>query len=199
MRGPWHPLALVALTLGCGARTGSEDDTADAATTDSSVSVRTDSAPPTRDAWTPPPPPPPTCTGRDDVGGVFGAVPIGEVAFTYIVAGIERPGSHACPRFFLRAGEDATFSGDRLEIQVPYPSDDIGPGLREGTLDVLIGGEVWSEPIQVEVTRADGLFDATLPMDAWRGSATFSLHDATTDLEGRVEDAEYCNDFPLCI
>lgn len=161
--------------------------------------MRRDSGPAAADAWVPPPPRPATCMGRDDVGGVFGTVPLGEVAFRYVAAGIEQPGTHACPRFFLRAGEDATFSGDRLEIQVPYPSDDIGPGLREGILDVFMGGEHWTEPMLIEVTRADGLFDTALPRDAWRGSATFSLHDATTDLEARIVEAEYCTDFAICI
>lgn len=137
-----------------------------------------------------------TCRGRDDAGGFYGEVPLGEIAFPYVVAGIEEPGS--CPRFFIRAGEDRTFEGSRLEIEVPY-SDAIGPGLREGFMDVYMGGEVWSGPIVIHVSRADGLFDRSVPLEERRGRATVSWHVATTDLEGTVDDAEYCYDFALCI
>ena len=191
---PWLPLALV-LVSACGART----DTAVAI----DAGAETDAVAPLRDAGAARPdafvPPPPTCLGRDDVGGFYGAVPVGVVEFPFVVAGIEEPGSHACPRVFIRAGQDPSFSGDRLEIQVPYASDDIGPGLRDGYMDVYIGGEVWSEPVRVDVLRADGLFDPTVPVAERRVSASVSHHDATTDLEGSVEDAEYCYDFAICI
>ncbi|RZO61774.1 MAG: hypothetical protein EVA89_10695 [Sandaracinaceae bacterium] len=123
-----------------------------------------------------------------------------DIDYRFMVAGIEAPGAHSCPRVFLRAGVDPDFAGSHLDIEVPYAREEpIAPGLREGTLAVHEGGEVWMEAIQVDVRRADGLFDRSLPVDEWRVSLTVSHHDATTDLEIDADDVPYCNIFPICI
>jgi hypothetical protein len=64
---------------------------------------------------------------------------------------------------------------------------------------VFLGSEVWEEAIEVDVRRADGLLDLSVPMAEWRGSAEIHHHDATTDLDAVIVDAEYCRDFPLCL
>lgn len=198
---PWLLLLCSHAVSACGARTDTAETIEGADETDSGTRI-TDAGVARPDTFVPPPPPPPVmCRGRDDVGGFFGAVPLGDIAFPFVVAGIEEPGTHSCPRLFIRAGEDPTFSGSYLEIQVPYATDgsDLDPGPREGFMDVYIGGEVWSEPLFVDVLRADGLFDPDVPREERRAIAVVSHHDATTDLEGIVMEAEYCYDFAICI
>jgi hypothetical protein len=188
--------------LGCGARTGADNERASA---DSGIdSGRSDAGGTVIDAGAPPDagPGPVTCVGHDDVGGFIGSVPIGAIDFPFVAAGVESPTTHSCPRLFIRAGADAAFVGDFLEIEVPYgTAESIGPGLRPGFMNVFIDGEVWSEEVMVDVTRADGLFaDSTmLPVHLWRASAELHHHDATTDLDSVIVDASYCTDFPLCL
>jgi len=190
-------LAVLLLTTGCGARSDTHEPNADAAAGDAGMARDAgplrDTSPPPRDAA------PAVCTGRDDVGGVSGFIPSGTFDFPYVVAGVEPPGSHSCPRLFIRAGADATFRGDRVEIEVDYEAGDVLPVRRFGRMVVMIGDEIWEEGVPVDITRADGLFDRSLPMDAWRASFTVSHHDATTDLELSGTDVPYCNDFAICI
>jgi hypothetical protein len=69
-----------------------------------------------------------------------------------------------------------------------------------GTLTLReVGAPDFREEITVDVIRADGLFDTTLPPPEWRARARVSHHDATTDLEGTVDDAAYCCNFAFCI
>jgi hypothetical protein len=180
----------------CGARSGpfgeSDAEPADADVPDTVMTP--DTAPPV-DAFRPP-----VCVGRDDVGGFVGAVPGIAIDFPFVVGGVEPDGTHSCPRFFIRAGDAADFSGATLEIEVPLDDASRTPGEYPGTMTVLgITGEIWTEEIFVEVLRADGLFDLSLPVDEWRGSARVSHHDATTDLEGDLADAPYCTNFAICI
>lgn len=196
MRAVIQTFALVLLAVGCG-RSG-VGEPADGSVDGGAALV--DASP---DAGPPMPtdggPRPPRCVGRDDVGAFLGSTPIGEIAFPFVVAGIEGDGTHSCPRLFVRAGDEATFSGSRLEIEVPMPPGEREPGPRMGTMTVLIAGREWIEPVRVDVQRADGLFDTSRPRDEWRARVVVSHHDATTDLEGHAADAEYCNDFPLCL
>jgi hypothetical protein len=138
--------------------------------------------------------------GRDDVGSFEGFTPVGTFRFPYVAAGIEPSGGHSCPRLFLRAGSDATFSGDHLELEVSYTrGEPIGTGRRPGRVQVFIGDGVWAEEVEVDVQRADGLIDSPVPMNLWRASAEIHYHDATIDVEAVITDARYCNDFPLCL
>jgi hypothetical protein len=196
--------ALIA-AVGCGASTGPAEDRADASARDSAApdsaapdsttldSAAPDSAP-ARDASLPP-----RCLGTDEAGGITGFVPGFDFVFPFAVAGIDPPGAHSCPRLFIRAGDAADFSGDTLEIEVPMP-DGATPGTFVGTLSVQpVGGELWVEEIQLEVLRADGHFDHSVPFEDRRASVRISYHDATTDLEGAIDDVHYCNDFAICI
>lgn len=193
---------------GCGARTDALDRGGRAGDGGAGVDASrpsdaaTADAPPALDAAPPDVPPPPLeCVAREGAGRIVGSTPLGSFAFPYVVAGVEQPTTHSCPRLFLRAGSDPAFAGDYLEIEVPYSSfEPRGPGTRMGFLNLNLRGEVWSEPIMIDVHRADGLFEGSPPrMDEWRASASIAHHDATSDIDGEVVDAEYCWNFALCL
>jgi hypothetical protein len=189
-------MALLA-SLGCGASTGPAKDRPDASPVDAIAPA--DSTTPLDSALVRDSARPPRCLGTDEAGSIEGFVPGLDFVFPFAVAGIDPPGAHSCPRLFIRAGDAADFSGDYLEIEVPMP-DDAAPGTFTGTLTVQpLGGETWIEEIQLEVLRADGHFDRSVPFEDWRASVRVSYHDATTDLEGSIDDVHYCNDFPICI
>ena len=71
------------------------------------------------------------------------------------------------------------------------------PFLRTVTLSFPSGRT--AEEIVVDVMRADGLFEMTVPTDLQRGSAQIRYHDATTDLDATLVDVPYCQDFSYCI
>lgn len=191
--------ALVSLAAGCGARSGPIGPV-DAASTDGASADAGSGDAGLRDAGRPRDAAPPArCMGDDDVGAISGFVPSGTFDFPFVVAGVEPSGSHSCPRLFIRAGVDAAFTGDRLEIEVDYEDGDVLPLSRVGRMVVFMGDEVWEEGVPVEITRADGLFDTSLPVESWRASFTISHHDATSDIEGRGDDVPYCTDFAICI
>ncbi len=144
----------------------------------------------------------PSCVGRDDVGSFEGLVPLGRFRFPYVSAGIEPATGHSCPRLFLRAGVDPTFSGDHLEVEAFYTrGEPVMAGIRPGAIRVYIGDQVWSsdEGIEVDVQRADGLLDTSVPMDLWRASAEIHVRRAVVDIDAMIVDAEYCRNFPLCL
>ncbi|MGE0791099.1 MAG: hypothetical protein AB7S26_35835 [Sandaracinaceae bacterium] len=193
-------LAAVVLASACGSRTSTVDDTPDAG-----PAVRRDAGGAT-DAGTitppPPPPPPMRCLARSEPGdGLFGGVPGTGFMMGYAKTGVESRGSHACPRLFIHFGYDETLTGDHVEIEVPYENTGPPPlpGPRMANMNVFYGDQVWTETILVDVLRADGLLDSSLPEDQWRATVRISHHDATTDIDGGFVDLAYCNDFPLCI
>jgi hypothetical protein len=197
----WAWLLIVGIA-GCGARSGLTDDAGAPAAGEDVGTARDGGAPLDSRAPPPPPPPPPSgCIATDDAGAFRGWVPVFDIDFPYVVAGVESDGGHSCPRVFIRAGDAHDFSGAKLEIEVPFGDDERVPGTYPGTMTVYVpDAELpWMEEVFVDVRRADGLFDTTVPFEEWRVSATVSHHDATTDLEGIVEDARLCRDFPFCI
>jgi hypothetical protein len=181
------------LACACGARTDGIPDR-DGATAPLDAPVVLD-APPADGG------PRPVCEGLTGFGTVEGFVPSAKTfSFPYVALGVESPTTHSCPRFFLRAGDAPDFSGDYLDIEVPYDvAGPFTPGVRAGTLTVHAGGGEWTEEIQLDVRRADGLFDLTVPIEAWRGSATIDHHDATTDMTATIVDAEYRPCFAICL
>lgn len=172
---------------------GMANDSGSSVAADSGGSPIVDSG--SRDAGTP------SCVGRDDVGSVEGLTPLGRFRFPYVAAGIEQSGGHSCPRLFLRAGNDPTFSGDHIEIEASYTrGEPIVPGLRPGRARIFMGDDVWTEEsFEVDVQRADGLIDLSPPMDSWRARAEIRHHRALVDIVAVIHEATYCYDFPLCL
>jgi hypothetical protein len=110
--------------LGCGARSGLPDPDGAAerdAATDSAADVRVDTA---IDVFRPPS----TCTAAEGAGVFAGQIVGTPINFPFVVAGVEPAGTHSCPRLFIRAGDDPTFSGSTLEIEVPISERPPRPG-----------------------------------------------------------------------
>lgn len=194
---------LLLLAFGCSCPIELDVPVDDAGAPDALGDVSQDSPPP-EDAGLETP----GCVGEpvmNEAGALSGTAFGRDLSLSFITGGIEPVGGHSCPRVFIRAGVDDDLSGFEftrpyVELAVPYRRDAIGPGLTDGTLTWFFAdGDVQSEEVMVNVTRADGLFENELPASERRIEFSLSHHDATTDFDAEAIVATYCNNFAMCI